>query len=86
MRILLSGNLLRFSNFRRELDVEATTVHAGLLAVVQQCPELKGVLFDGEQQLRGVHRLFLDGEQLDELDTAVDANAELSIVTAIAGG
>ena len=86
MRIILSGNLLRFSDFNREFDVDASTVHAGLSALVQQHPSLDGVLFDAERQLRGVHRLFLDGQQLDQLETSVGAQSELSIVTAIAGG
>lgn len=88
MRFVLSGNLLRFSGFRREVPVEASTVEQGLAALVGSCPGLGSVLLDGSGRLRAVHRLFLNGEPLapQELACATKADDEVTLLTAIAGG
>ncbi len=88
MRFLLSGNLLRFSGFRNELQIAAPTVEEGLRQLVAGCPGLAPVLFDGEGQFRQVHRLFLNGEQLSrgDLGCASGDDDEVTILTAIAGG
>jgi molybdopterin synthase sulfur carrier subunit len=88
MKFVLSGNLLRFSGFRRELEVDAPTVAQGLTELVARCQGLGPVLLDGEGRLRAVHRLFLNGEQLTghELEHEAQANDEITLLTAIAGG
>ena len=88
MRFLMSGNLLRFSNFQNEIDVNAPTIVEGLAKLCADCPLLEPVLFDGAGSLRQVHRLFLNGDALDrgDLDRAVSGGDELTILTAIAGG
>jgi hypothetical protein len=88
MRFVLSGNLLRFSGFRREVPIEASTVEQGLTALVGSCPGLGPVLLDGAGQLRAVHRLFLNGEPLrpQELACTATPDDEVTLLTAIAGG
>ncbi|HRC54288.1 MAG: MoaD/ThiS family protein [Myxococcales bacterium] len=77
---------MRFSNFQREVEVDASTVRAGLDTLVEQYPSLREVLLDNQHQVRGVHKLFLDGEPLDSLQAAVRHDSEVAVVTAIAGG
>ena len=86
MRFFLSGNLLRFSSFQREVTVDATTVAEGIDVLIAQHPGLAQVLLDGAHNVRGVHKLFIDGEPLDSLDSPVGDDTEIAIVTAIAGG
>ena len=88
MKFKLSGNLLRFSDFRNDVTVEAETVSQGVKALCEQCPHLKQVLLDGDGKVRALHRLFLNGEQLmaNEMDKATKRDDEVSILTAIAGG
>jgi sulfur-carrier protein len=88
MRFVLSGNLLRFAGFRREVEVDAPTVEQGLTELVARCSGLGPVLLDGAGQLRAVHRLFLNGEPLaaQELGREVGAGDEVTLLTAIAGG
>jgi sulfur-carrier protein len=90
MRFFLSGNLMRFSNFQREVVIEAGTVQEGLDTLISQYPALREVLLDSARQVRGVHRLFLDGEPLElapgSPHIAVRADSEVAVVTAIAGG
>lgn len=89
MRIILSGNLLRFSGFEREVSVSGTTWAEGIDALVARHPALESVLFDSEHRVRGSHKLFVNGEQLASLDALAGEalpDGELAIVTAIAGG
>jgi molybdopterin converting factor small subunit len=88
MKFMLSGNLLRFSGFRREVEIEAPTVEQGLTELVASCPQLGPVLLDGTGRLRAVHRLFLNGEHLtgQELGTEAKPDDEITLLTAIAGG
>jgi molybdopterin synthase sulfur carrier subunit len=88
MKFVFSGNLLRFSGFRREVEIQASTVGQGLSELVTHCPALAPVLLDGQGQLRAVHRLFLNGEQLTgpELERAAQPDDEVTLLTAIAGG
>ena len=88
MRIKLSGNLLRFSNFRDQVVVDAPSIAGGIQKLVLENPGLKNVLLDGEGGFRAIHRVFLNGELLtrEELSRAAKTEDEVSILTAIAGG
>jgi molybdopterin synthase sulfur carrier subunit len=88
MKFVLSGNLLRFSGFRREVEIDAATVEQGVTELVASCPALGSVLLDGAGRLRAVHRVFLNGEQLTgpELGREAKADDEITLLTAIAGG
>ena len=88
MKFVLSGNLLRFSKFQKEIDIPAPTVAEGITQLIGSLPQLGPVLLDGAGQLRKVHRLFLNQDQLGsaELARPAGANDEVMILTAIAGG
>ena len=88
MKFVLSGNLLRFSGFQKEIPIAAPTVAAGLAELVGSMPGLRPVLLDGAGNLRKVHRLFVNRDQLagDQLARPVGAGDEVMILTAIAGG
>lgn len=88
MKFILSGNLLRFSHFQREFEIVAQTVADGITSLVGNVPSLAPVLLDGAGQLRKVHRVFLNQDQLcgGELARSVGPNDEVMILTAIAGG
>jgi molybdopterin synthase sulfur carrier subunit len=88
MKFVLSGNLLRFSNFQREIEVAAHTVADAITTLVGDVPGLAPVLLDATGQLRKVHRLFLNHDQLcaAELARRVGPDDEVMILTAIAGG
>ncbi len=88
MKIVLSGNLRRYTDFEGEVEVTASSVLEALNALVQRHPDLQPVLFEGNGQVRSVHRLYLNGDvlEIDEIDRTLDADDELGILTAIAGG
>lgn len=89
MRILLSGNLRRFTEYESELEFDATSIPSALEQLVERYPDLRPVLYDGENQLRTLHRLHLNGEIISTqvMQTAeLSADDELGIITALAGG
>jgi hypothetical protein len=46
VKFVLSGNLLRFSSFGREVSIDAPTLSDGLSRLCEQCPSLRPVLLD----------------------------------------
>lgn len=88
MIIVLSGNLRRYTDFEGEVEVNASTLSDALEALIQRHPALQPVIYDGDGNLRSVHRLYLNGDILEVGDMAhpLGADDELGILTAIAGG
>ena len=88
MKFVLSGVMLRFADYQREIEIDAETVEAGVAGLVEKYPGLKGVLLDGEGRVRSAHMLVLNGENIPRAELARGAAAgdRLEIVTAIAGG
>lgn len=89
MKVVLSGNLKRFTSFEDEVQLDVGSVAEGLDMLVERFPELKPVIFDSDGKLRSVHRLYFNGEVLknEELDhLTLGPKDELGILTAIAGG
>jgi len=88
MKIEVSGNLLRFTGFQKAFDYTVSTVGEGLESLIGDCPDLGEVLMDSDGNLRRIHLVVLNGVKItpEEVDKSVGANAELLIVTAIAGG
>lgn len=93
MKVVLSGALLRFSRYTREVDVEAQTLAECLDSLTSRFPQLQPVLLDGDGRVRATHQLFINGEQLERGRYAVGAPAlpvadrdTLFVLTAVAGG
>jgi len=91
MKVVFSGTLLRFVDYSKEVDVEATTLPECIEQLVLKFPGLGPVLLDGRSQVRETHQLFLNGEQLERAPTAahpaqLGERDTLFIMTAIAGG
>jgi molybdopterin converting factor small subunit len=88
MRLVVSGNLLRFTGFTKEVDAPGGTLGEALAGVCARFPSLKPVLLDDEGRVRQVHQLFLNGEQLPrgDLNQRIANEDELAVITALAGG
>jgi sulfur-carrier protein len=88
MIIRFSGPLLRHVDFRREIQVDARNLREALALLVKECPSIQPVLYDGRGQIRGVHRLFVGGEQLKvvDLEREIKPDECVDVVTSIAGG
>ena len=88
MNIVLSGNLRRYTGFDGEVELSSNSIGDALTQLVGIYPDLEPIVFDGDKNLRSVHRLYLNGDVLETVDPGqtLNANDELGILTAIAGG
>jgi molybdopterin converting factor small subunit len=88
MRILLSGNLRRYTAYEDDIEVEASSVSSAIRCLAERFPDLKRVLYDAEGKLRSVHRIHLNSEVLapEHIDDPTKSSDEIGILTAIAGG
>lgn len=80
--------LLRFTDYRSVIDVDALTVEAGLAKVAEANGPLKKVLYDRQGRVRATLKVFLNGEELaaDELGHPAGATDQVDLITAISGG
>jgi hypothetical protein len=88
MIVRVSGALLRFTEYRRNINVTAPTVHAGLTELAEQFHPLRPVLFDREGRVRRTHKIFLNGEQLnaEQLTHPAGEADSLDLLLAVSGG
>lgn len=88
MRLRVSGVLLRFTDYRSVIDVDAGTVEAALLQLAEENATFKKVLLDRAGRVRATHKIFLNGEQLaaDELARPAGPADKVDLITAISGG
>lgn len=83
------------SQLRKQTDgndavsVDGANVNEALNNLTGQFPALKDRIFDENGKLRRYVNIYLGDEDirfLDNLETSLDENAEISLVPAIAGG
>jgi len=88
MVIRVSGTLLRFTDYQKEIRVEAPTLKDGISRLVEQFPEVGKSLFDTTGQIRASHKLFVNGVQIGKADVGRRVADEdvVDIVTAVTGG
>ena len=87
--VLIPTTLRSFTGNRSELSLAGSTVAQLLDALVEECPDAKKALFDGEGKLRSFVNVFVDGRNIKELAgfaTEVPEGAEVMLIPAIAGG
>lgn len=88
MIVKVRGILLRFTNYENEIEVGCASVRDGLEALADRYANLREVLMDREGDVRGMHLIALNGEQLavGELDREVGPDDRVDIITAVSGG
>ena len=88
MMFRVGGALLRFTDYRRVITVDAATVEAALVKLADEYRELRKVLYDREGNVRATHKIFLNGEPLepDQLDSPAAADDCVDLLLAISGG
>ena len=79
--VLLPSLLAREAGGEGRFDLEATTVREALRGV-----PVRDLLFDERGELRPLVNVYLEKNQVDDLDAAVTGDAEIRVVAAIAGG
>ena len=81
--------LRKFTDQKRRVEADGSTVKEALDTLVKEYPELKKNLYDDNDQLRSYVKIYLDEQEIGELDgtdTKIEPGTELNIIPAIAGG
>jgi hypothetical protein len=88
MNVRVSGALLRFTEYRRVVSVDAPTVRAALDKLAGEYQPLRKVLFDRAGNVRAAQRIFLNGEPLeaDQLGVPAGESDCVELLLAISGG
>ena len=70
------------------IEVVGESVRACIEAVEAECPGIAELIFDASGRVQPFVTLFINGEEIGrgEADTRVDADDEVEILAAIAGG
>ncbi|MFD2203299.1 molybdopterin-synthase adenylyltransferase MoeB [Shivajiella indica] len=87
--VFIPTPLRKFTNNNSKLDVQAGTIGELLEKLSEQYPALKNYLFTGEGEIPSFLNIFVDEDDirnLQEKDTLIKENSVVSIVPAIAGG
>lgn len=78
-----------YVNNQAELSVSAATVQELIEQIVEQYPEVKFHLLDGEGQLRRHFNIFINGVHIRDLDgigTALKEDDKVILMASAAGG
>lgn len=87
--VLIPTTLRIFTNQRSEIELDGTTVEEVLAALSDEYPETKKVLFDESGQLRSFINIFVNENNIKNLQgyqTTVKDGDEIMLIPAIAGG
>lgn len=88
-QLKIPSPLRTYSNGQAVVEVTGSTVAEAMQSLVEQHPDLRQHLFNGQEDLRPFVNLYLNSEDirhLQNLDTPIQPNDRLMIVPSIAGG
>lgn len=88
-QLKIPSPLRTYSNGQAVVDVTGSTVAEALQSLVDQHPDLRQHLFNGQEDLRPFVNLYVNSEDirhLQNLDTPIHPGDRLMIVPSIAGG
>lgn len=88
MLIIISGALLKFVDYQREHELEASTPLIGIEKLTVQYPALKNAIFDESGDLRKFNVVYIDKKKATPncLNNEASSKTKVEILTAIAGG
>ena len=78
-----------YTDNHSEIDVPASTVREAVEAVAERYPKLRVHVFDAQGQIRRHFTVFVNGEQIRDLngvDTALQPNDKVILMASSAGG
>ena len=87
--IIIPTPLRKFTNQQTRITVEGKTIKEAFSDLILNYPDVKKNLIDGNEKIRGFVNIFLEDEDirnLQEEETIIQPNSVISIIPAIAGG
>jgi molybdopterin synthase sulfur carrier subunit len=85
VRVTIPSPLLSYTG-KREVTAQGATVADALQDLDRQFPGLRFRMVDEQDRIRQHMRVFLDSQEIRELDRTVPSGATLHIVQALSGG
>jgi molybdopterin converting factor small subunit len=87
--IIIPTPLRKFTNQQTRITVEGKTIKEAFSDLILNYPDVKKNLIDENEKIRGFVNIFLEDEDirnLQEEETIIQPNSVISIIPAIAGG
>ena len=86
MKVVIPEPLLPYTDRQREVEAEGATVNGLLKDLDRRFPGIRFRLIDEQDNVRRNMRLFVDREQIFDLDMALSGQEEILIFHALRGG
>jgi molybdopterin converting factor small subunit len=87
--VFLPTPLRKFAEGKTRIQVKGDTVEVVISELIESYPEIKKHLLDGSGQIRSFVNIFVDNDDIRDLqreNTTVKESTVISIIPAIAGG
>ena len=85
MNVLIPSPLLSYTH-QREVDAEGNTIAQLLADLDKKYPGIRFRMIDEQDRMRGHMRFFVNGEQVFDMQRALQATDSVQIVQALSGG
>ena len=86
MKVVIPEPLLPYTDRQREVEAEGATVNGLLKDLDRRFPGIRFRLIDEQDNVRRNMRLFVDREQIFDLDMTLRGDEEILIFHALRGG
>ncbi|QQS47446.1 MAG: MoaD family protein [Acidobacteriota bacterium] len=86
MKVSIPGPLLSYTGQHKEVEAEGATI-AGLLEDLnRRFPGIRFRMIDEQDAIRPHMKIFVNGDQIRQLDTPLSETDEVHILQALSGG
>ena len=86
MKVSLPTPLLSYTDRRREVEAEGSTIEELLLDLDRRYPGIRFRMIDEQNGIRPHIRIFVNGEQVRRIGAPLRASDEVQILQALSGG
>ncbi|MEU8763599.1 MoaD/ThiS family protein [Streptomyces sp. NPDC048659] len=88
MRLVFSGFMLQYVDYRRTVDLDAATLGHAMAELARLHPRAAELMLDAAGGIRRTHQLFLNDLRLPDPspDQPLAAGDRVEVLTAVAGG
>ncbi len=86
MKVLIPGPLLSYTGQKSEAEANGTTVAEVMEDLNRQYPGIRFRMVDEQDRIRPHMRVFVNGEQIADLERALGRADEVFILQALSGG
>lgn len=86
MRVFIPSPLVSYTNGQTMVEATGASLHEVLRDLNERYPGIRFRMIDEQDRVREHMRIFVNGEQLLDLNAGIYANSEIRIIAALSGG